>query len=453
VAPRPAVPPASPRPSAPSALDGRRPLRILLSAYACEPGKGSEPGVGWYAARSLASRHDVWVLTRANNRPAIERALAGAAAGGPHFAYYDLPKWAGWWKRGTRGMQAYYYLWQLGAWRIGRQLHRRIGFDLVHHVTFAKYWTPSFLALLPLPFVWGPVGGGERVPGSLRGTFGVLGAVFELARDLAQWVGARDPFVRMTARRCAVALAATQDTARRLARLGVREVRVLSQLGLADEELSGSPSIFPPTDHLRFVSVGSLLRWKGIHLALAAFAAAGLPDAEFWIIGEGPERRRLEALAGRLRIAGRVRFWGRLPRAGALHKLAESHVLVFPALRDSGGMVWLEAMAAGRPVICLDVGGPAQVPADAGFKVPARGARETVWGLAEAMRRFGSEPDLWRRMGAAARRCSFAYRWEDKAARFDEVFRTVLTESRGNGAWAHPPLDNVPHGPKPVTQR
>ncbi len=434
-----AAPPVSTKQSAQSTWDGRRPLRILLSAYACEPCKGSEPGVGWSVARSLAGRHDVWVLTRAQNRRAIEQALAGGATRDLHFVYYDLPRWAGWWKRGTRGMQAYYYLWQLGAWRVGRRLHQRLGFDLIHHVTFAKYWTPSFLALLPLPFVWGPVGGGERVPESLRATFGVLGAAFELARDLAQWMGERDPIVRMTARRCAVALAATPDTALRLVRLGARDVRVLSQLGLPDDELNRFPSASPPADRLRFVSVGSLLRWKGTHLGLRAFAAANLPDAEFWVIGDGPERRRLEALAVNLGIATRVRFWGRLPRDAALRKLVESHALVFPALRDSGGMVWLEAMAAGRPVICLNVGGPAQLPADAGSKVPARGPQETIQDLAAAMRRFAFDPDLWRRMGAAGRQRAFAYRWDDQAARFDEVYRNVLTEPRGKGAWVWRP--------------
>ena len=50
-------------------------MKILVSAYACEPGKGSEPGAGWLWARAAARRHEVWVLTRANNREAIEAAL------------------------------------------------------------------------------------------------------------------------------------------------------------------------------------------------------------------------------------------------------------------------------------------------------------------------------------------------------------------------------------------
>jgi hypothetical protein len=153
-------------------------MKVLLSAYACEPGKGSEPGVGWNMAQALARHHEIWVLTRANNRLAIERELARVARPTLHFAYYDLPVWARWWKRRTRGVQLYYYLWQIGVYRVAQRLHRAIGFDLIHHATFGKYWVPSVLSLLPVPFVWGPVGGAESAPKafwghfSLRGTWG-----------------------------------------------------------------------------------------------------------------------------------------------------------------------------------------------------------------------------------------------------------------------------------------
>ena len=66
--------------------------------------------------------------------------------------------------RGVSGGASLYYLWQIGAYRIGKRLHQQVRFDLVHHVTFVNYWLPSFLALLPVPFVWGPVGGGESAP-------------------------------------------------------------------------------------------------------------------------------------------------------------------------------------------------------------------------------------------------------------------------------------------------
>ena len=98
------------------------------------------------------------------------------------------------------------------------------------------------------------------------------------------------------------------------------------------------------------------MHWKGFHLGLRAFACANLPDAEYWILGDGAELNQLQILADNLGIAQRVKFWGKLSREETLNKLRDCHVLVHPSLHDSGGWVCLEAMAAGRPVICLDLG-------------------------------------------------------------------------------------------------
>ena len=68
-----------------------RRLKVLMSAYACEPGRGSEPGVGWVVASEMARYHDVWVITRPNHRPFIEAELARNPQPDLHFVYWDLP--------------------------------------------------------------------------------------------------------------------------------------------------------------------------------------------------------------------------------------------------------------------------------------------------------------------------------------------------------------------------
>jgi hypothetical protein len=119
----------------------------------------------------VARFHEVWVITRANNRDSIECALAKEPLPNVHWVYFDLPDWARVWKRKQRGVHLYYYLWQIAIFFVGRKLQRQTGFDLVHHITLGQYWVPSFLALLPVPFIWGPVGGGESAPWDFtRGT-------------------------------------------------------------------------------------------------------------------------------------------------------------------------------------------------------------------------------------------------------------------------------------------
>jgi glycosyltransferase involved in cell wall biosynthesis len=429
-------------------------MKVLLSAYACEPRRGSEPGVGWGAALLLNDRHDVWVLTRANNRPAIERELARCPLPRLRFVYYDLPPWARWWKRGHRGIQLYYYLWQIGAYRIARRLHREIGFDLVHHVTFGKYWAPSLLANLPLPFVWGPVGGAESAPKAFWPDLGIRGILFEATREFGRWCGDHDPLVRLTVRRSTVALAKAGETAQRLRRLDARQVQIFfcTQLLMAETArlVTGMDTALDTlgrADPLRFVSIGHLAHLKGFHLGLRAFARAGLESAEYWIIGDGPDRRRLEIEARALGIDRRVRFWGWIPQAEALRRLAEADVLVHPALHDSGGGPILEAMALGRPVICLDLGGPAlRVTDQTGIKIPARHPRQVERDLAEAMGRLARDRDLLRLMGREARRWSArTHAPEEVAEMLNTIYRNALVE--GPAGRRYVDASPVPEGP------
>ncbi len=414
-------------------------LRVLLSAYACEPDKGSEPGVGWSVAQEMAAYHDVWVLTRANNRSAITAALDGAPISRARFVHYDLPPWARWWKRGERGIRLYYYLWQVGAYFVARKLHGEVDFDLVHHVTVGKHWAPSFLVLLPVPFVWGPVGGAESAPRAFLRNFGSRGRAYERLRGVARWIGEHDPFVRLTAHRSALALAKTEETAERLRTLGAETVRVLSEAGLPADKMHRLAQCSISNDaRITFIGIGRLLCWKGFHLGLRAFARASIEGAEYWIVGDGPERKTLENLAQELGLAGRIRFWGRLSHRETLRKLEEAHVLVHPSLHDSGGWVCVEAMAAGRPVICLDLGGPAtQVTSEAGVKVKAHGPEQAVRHLADAMRRLAQDSELRQAMGRAGRRCSQeTYSWKGKGKLLDAIYVDVVRGVSGHAG--HP---------------
>lgn len=408
-------------------------MKVLLSAYSCEPGRGSEPGVGWNVVREVANYHEVWVLTRPDESGAvIDAELARNPVPNLHFVYFTLPIWANGWRWGSTGaMQLHYYFWQIQAYFVARRLHRQIKFDLVHHVTFVKYSNPSFLSLLPVPFIWGPVGGGESAPKAFWQDFSLRGKAYETLRDLARWLGESDPFVRLTAQRSALARATTEDTAKRLHQIGARNVQVFSQVGLSKEEIGClTQHAMPDTSPVRFISIGRLLHWKGFHLGLRAFAQAALPDAEYWILGDGPESGRLQALTEELGITRQVKFWGELPRDKAFHMLGECNVLVHPSLHESGGFVCLEAMVAGRPVICLNLGGPAvQVTEDTGFKVPALTPEQAVRGLAEAMAHLAKDSELRVRMGQAGqKRVSEAYSWETKGQSLARLYEEILDQ-------------------------
>jgi glycosyltransferase involved in cell wall biosynthesis len=371
--------------------------------------------------------HEVWVITRANNQASIEKALAIKPLPNVHWVYFDLPRWARFWKKKQRGVHLYYYLWQIGAYFVVRKLHRRVGFNLVHHVTFVNYWMPSFMALLPVPFVWGPVGGGESAPRSFWRSFSLRGKAYELLRDLARSLAQLDPFVRLAARRATVGLATTPETEKRLRALGCRNVLVYPAVGLTSEEIRTLSALpLRQSDPFRFFSIGGLLHLKGFDLGLRAFERfhAKFPAAEYWIIGDGPERKRLEKLAHKLGIAAKVRFWGTIPRAEVLEKLSDCDVLVHPSLHESGGWVCLEAMALGRPVICLDLGGPAlEVTEETGIKIPAISPCQSIADLSLAMEELVRDPRRRAHLGQSGRqRVSRLYNSEEKGKYLADLY-------------------------------
>lgn len=406
-------------------------MKILLSAYACEPNRGSEPGVGWNTAWELSKYHSVWVLTRESNRAEISDFQSQYLNSNIRFIYCEPPGPAKYLKP---AQIPHYYCWQLGAYLVAKQLHRQERFDIVHHVTYVRYSTPSFLSLLPTPFIWGPVGGGESTPPALRQDFSANARIYEALRSLTHRLGERDPFTRATVQKSTLVRATTAETSERLQLMGAKNIQICSAIGLSKSELS-LLTCFPlsPSQSVRFVSIARLLHWKGIHLSIRAFAQAELgKDVEYWVIGDGPERAALEKLAVTLDVDRRVKFLGALPRSETLQQLKKCHILLHPSMHDSGGLVCLEAMAAGRPVICLDTGGPAiQVTDQTGFKITPGDPQQVVRDLALAVTTLATDSELRSRMSEAGRQhVESNFSWEIKGKQLAQLCVDLVSQSQ-----------------------
>ncbi len=411
-------------------------MKILVSAYACEPAKGSEPYVGWNLPRHLARYNQIVLLTRGNNREKIEAELRKTPTANLTVAYFDLPKWLRWWKKGNRGIHVYYYLWQIGAYAKARRLHKQFDFDVAHHLTFGMDWIPSFLWLLPVPFVCGPLVGAETVARSFRRTFSWVAIARENVRACVRRLVQFDPVMRMAARRTAVALASGPQLRERLIKLGYRDVRLCASVAISRREIdsvSGN-GVRPKSGRMRFVCVGNLFAFRAFDAVLGAFSSVlrDVDDAELWFIGDGPERRTLTSKAQQLGVARAVTFWGTVARDRVLKLLSDCDVLVYPCLRGAISMACLEAMAAGLPVITLDIGGTAlQVSDQAGIRIPAVNPNQLTEALAAAMRGLAIDAGARLRLAQGAReRARGEFSWEAKASFISELYTEVVQHQR-----------------------
>jgi glycosyltransferase involved in cell wall biosynthesis len=369
-------------------------MKVLLSAYACEPGKGSEPEVGLRAMLAAASRHDVWVLTRENNigplesflgdDPRRERiTLIGVEADG---LARKLKKGLG-----TVGIQWYYRAWQDHAAREAERLDREIAFDVVHHATFASFWAPIGVASLDRPLVIGPVGGGVSPPLSLASELGVMGALTDGARLTYRWLASMRPRVRADLRRARVVLVQNQET---LDRLGpIPTARLLSNATSVDVGQLGPP---PAHRNREIATTGRLIPFKGGITAVRALRHIEDSDVRLVMIGEGPDRGRIMRMASKLGVADRVEVLGWQPREDTLRRVRQAGVLLHTALHEEASLSVAEALSVGTPVVTYDHGGPAEVlrrwPAGAWRTVEASTPGVSAQRLAAACEEFLRSP-------------------------------------------------------------
>jgi glycosyltransferase involved in cell wall biosynthesis len=393
-------------------------MKLLLSAYACEPNKGSEPGVGWNWVQALLRRaYDLHVITRSNNRADIEMA-APAGNNGAKFVYYDLPRWMQFWKKWPGGIYLYYLLWQIGAYRKAKRLHATEKFDCVHHVTFVSFRQPSFMGLLGIPFIFGPVGGGETMPRSLLKGLPFSGRLAEAIRSAGNSLVKVDPLMHLTFSRAQIIACTTDETLVRIPRRFRGKCVVQRAIGIDKAEIGTAGSSVKCRN--QFLYIGRLLYWKGLHLAFRALneVRQSIPDATLKVIGDGKDRAWLMQVARDEGVGEAIEWVRAKPHDEIWREYRESIAFVFPSLHDSGGMVVLEALAAGLPVICLDLGGPGSiVNASCGFVVMTgqNGEQAVVRDLAQAMASMSADNDYRGRLAKQGPRRAAELTWDAAA--------------------------------------
>ncbi len=357
------------------------PCRVLATAYACEPGRGSEPGIGWHWARQIARHHELTLITRRNNVDAVQQAASheGLAM---EVVGHDLSKARLRLKRGSRGAMAYYYAWQKSLDAACRPLMERRAFDVAHHLTFASGWIPSGLARLGLPFVLGPVGEHPPVPSPFLRTADLRGRFAnQLRRTTRAAVPKLDKDVCATWDAADVILSLGETFERRLKDPCRERVRPMLACGVEPWALA-PPSRRADSEPLRVLFAGRLVDLKGVRLALHAFSLVESEVAmtlEF--VGGGPERGRLERAAADAGIGDRVVFRGELGHGATLERMRASDIFLFPSF-EGAGMVVPEAMASGCALLCLDFGGPGEM---------ARGGRGVAVPLEDSLEATASE--------------------------------------------------------------
>jgi glycosyltransferase involved in cell wall biosynthesis len=329
-------------------------MKILISAIACEPGSGSEAKVGWDAIKALSERHQCHVITHSVYRESIEAAQASGEAASATFHYHGaLYKWHR--NRLLARLQSWriYMAWQSDLLRVAQELHKQHAFDLAHHLTYATWRVASPLWEMPVPFVWGPIGGAGRMPSGFRSILSPTARLFEAARDASTWIASHRTDFLACVRRSAVVIAANEETEHFIRKYrGTRRLIRLPAVFFSDaqiQSLKRSESGAREVQKLRIFAGGNIIGSKGITLALRALAKAKQQGLCFvyTIAGGGPDVQKLKHVAQQLDLAGDVVFHDGLTGDAYRAALKASDIYLMPSFRETAGITMLEAILAG----------------------------------------------------------------------------------------------------------
>jgi glycosyltransferase involved in cell wall biosynthesis len=415
-------------------------MRILLLAPFCDPLAVSMPYVTYSHAAALAELHDVALVIGSPSEHNVRQ------ANGPFRSIEVirmplLERIYAWCLRrvfkynfDTQMLTAFSFPFSLALeWIAWRQLRSRIHageFDIVLRLLPMSPVIPSpfayFLRRGPIPFVIGPLNGGLPWPPG-----------FSQLENQKEWISSLRnlyrylPFARTTYRDAAAIIAASSQTYAEFAEYSDK-LFFVPEPGIALSLCSADSRTTQTATKLELLFVGGLVPRKACDLALRAAAPILRNDsARFTVVGDGPERSRLEQLTRSLGIENAVSFCGWLDHAEVLARMRAADVFVFPTLRDNGAGVVFEALASGAVPVVADFGGPGDIVyPDVGYKVALTSETDIVAQMEKILGELAHDRKLLQRL----RQQGMIYArerltWEAKARATTEVLDWVLLKA------------------------
>ena len=399
-------------------------MRILYDCFSCSPYYGSDEGIGWMWPYLMRKYHEVWALVRNDRKKDIEEYCRDNKIEDIHFVYCDIPEYLNFYyynkkrgKNGTLDFLLYQFLWQFVALNKAKLLHKKVHFDIVHHVCTNDFRLLGFMYQLNTPFIIGPIGGAQETSESLKIYVHEHIRKEKLRKAINQLMIAL-PGYKKALRKADRIYFSNIETFSYLAPYikNKNKCSLLTEIGTVDS-WEKIPTNTHTMDRCTFLWVGRMEYRKGLELLIDVIRK--LPLNKKWnvvLCGDGSERLKIQKMVSGSNFSDRVSFLGHVSYLEIMEIYRDATVFVFPSLRETTGTVLLEAMSCGLPVICLKQGGAANIVNEqTGFLIDVDNLSQCLNQFAHAMEFFIDHPEAAVRMGENARNHALTdYSWNSK---------------------------------------
>lgn len=405
-------------------------LKVLLGCYACDPGYGSEPGMGWNFVSNIARHHDVHAIVEKGE---FEETLTRFAAEHPeavqNITFHFVPRthhntlrkiW-------PPSYYWFYRAWHRKAYKLAVELDKKEDFDIVHQVTISGFREPGFLWKLGKPFIWGPLGGFTDTPWCLLRCLGFGGAIHFGIRNIINGIQKRwGRSARAAARHSAAILTSTTKAVEEIRRFWGREAVLMNEVGF---ETGHQQACSPPHENgtpLRICWAGEHIPRKALDLLLQALPLCK-EKMELHVLSKGPRMEAWKKLTRKLGLDDIVTFHGFVPREEAFRIMSSSHVFCITSVREDTSTVVFEAFRYGLPIIALDhCGFSTVIDETCGIKIPIQSHTQVISDYAHHLDFLASREDERQRLSAGAQSRCHLFTWENKINKLNALYSEAL---------------------------
>ena len=416
-------------------------LSIIISAYACSPDMGSEPGMAWNWCVNLAKYCHLHIITEGEDKDKIEAVLPTLPQGKNMNFYYNpvsdrVRQMCS--NQGDWRFYIHYNKWQKKTYTMALEIIANNHIDVIHQLNMVGFREPGYLwKITNIPFVWGPVGGLKFFPKTyLRGA-GVKMRLFNQLKDyitiLQIKYGGR---IEKAILRSDLLIASTPDAYRALRKYQHKESIIIPETGCYRED-DDEQNID------RFVGENFNLTWVGkfdfrkqLHLALHTMVKVRhLKGIKLSIYGTGSEKQKshYRQLSKDLGIEEYVEWCGDFANKEILEKMKKTQLFFFTSVSEETSTVVLEALSCSLPILCFDACGFGYVVNDlVGIKIPFTNPSQSINEFADKIEYLFRHREVLSEMSKKCIHRQQELSWDNKAKQMIEIYHQVTSNLHKN---------------------
>jgi len=406
-------------------------LSILINAYACSPGMGSEPGMAWNWCVNLAKYCELHIITEGEFRDRIEQAVPALPQGGNmHFYYNPMPEAVRkmCWNQGDWRFYRYYRQWQWKTYLMAEDIIASTHIDVVHQLNMIGFREPGYLwKIKDIPFVWGPIGGLKQFPMEYVKGGGLKMRIFNLIKNTVNVLQLKyDSRVRTALHRADALLSSIPDSYKAIKKYHGLESVLIPETGCFEDGTGTEYARDFDSRYMKIIWVGKFDFRKRLDIALATVASVCNPFIVLQVYGSGNERqvRDAEEYCRRLGIEDwvRIEWMGNCPNGRIQAAMREAHLFLFTSVSEDTSTVVMEAISNRLPVLCFDTCGMGYVVNEkVGIKIPLTNPRQSVKDFAGKIEYLYNNRDILKQMSDNCAERQKELSWNNKA----EVMRNM----------------------------